>query len=1147
MARQTHLRRQARGGCSTAAGHRWRSYSPSGSTLKESPRTSTVPSGKTRSTQRTRRRSTRGLRELAAYVAEEPGFCALIDALRTRRWTAIDGVWGSSTALVTAALRRHAPGALVVVLPHVRDLDAFAQDLETFGAPKPDQYPAAESGVTGTATDASHALRLRTLVRLADGAPPPVLLMPVHALLQPVPAPDELRRRQLTLRVNQTLPMEQLLEWLQRNGFRRVEVVEVVGEYSVRGGIVDLFAPNATEPVRVEFFDEEIESLRYFDPETQRSSGLAEQVALQSMHDRSTELDGTAHIADYWPESTWWVLIEPFELRQQAQSYLNRLAELKGHYLYDTAIARVTRQYATVSLSSMPAGGDLPSWTLRTESVQRFSGRAGQIRAELEASLDDDTDVLIACHNEAERARLEEIFRDSPLWRGGRLRLEIGMIQNGFRLVLPAKGRRVPRRRVLVISDNELLQRTSLRRPAPRRGYETRVIESFLDLKEGDYVVHVAHGIARYRGLQLCERHGSLEEHLVLEFAEGTRVLVPSSRIELVQKYVGGRGHEPPLSKYGSSAWQRRKAQVAEAVRDLAAEMLRLQALRLSRPGISYAEESEWLAEFEASFPFQETPDQLRAIQEIKHDMAQPRPMDRLLCGDVGFGKTELAMRAAFKAVDHGKQVAVLVPTTVLAEQHYRTFTERFAAFPFEIEVLSRFKSKAEQQEIVERLRQGTIDIIIGTHRLLQRDIEFHDLGLVIIDEEQRFGVAHKERLKSMRATVDVLTLTATPIPRTLHMALLGIRDISVLETPPLDRQAVETHICRWDDELIRHAILRELNRDGQVFFVHNRVYNIHLIAQRIQQLVPEATVRYAHGQMPPHELETTMLAFFDRKFDVLVATTIIENGLDVPTANTIFINDADRFGLAELHQLRGRVGRYKHRAYAYLLVDPTRSMTEDARQRLKAIEEFNELGAGFKLAMRDLEIRGAGNILGPQQSGHIAAVGYELYCQLLEQAVRELKKEPAPQWIPVVLDLPWKAYLPDGYVPAHRQRIELYRKFGQVRTLDAVDDLATELRDRFGSPPPAVQNLLQAARLRVLCQPWSIQRISLRQDQLVITFATVRGAQALQERLGDRLRLADELTGHLLLEAQQTSASAVTALLEEALRDPPSDLMQAA
>ncbi len=552
--------------------------------------------------------------------------------------------------------------------------------------------------------------------------------------------------------------------------------------------------------------------------------------------------------------------------------------------------------------------------------------------------------------------------------------------------------------------------------------------------------------------MHVLEKNGQREEHLILEFGGGTRVYVPASKIDLVQKYVGGSRADPELSRLGGTSWQRKKEKVQAAVMDLASEMVELQAMREAQPGVSFPPDSEWQREFEAAFPYQETPDQLTSMNEIKRDMQRSRPMDRLVCGDVGYGKTELAMRAAFKTIDNGRQVAVLVPTTVLAEQHYRTFSQRLAEYPFVVDTISRFRSAAEQKRVIERLAVGGVDIIIGTHRLVSQDVRFKDLGLAIIDEEQRFGVEHKERLKKLRQTVDVLTLTATPIPRTLHLSLLGIRDISNLETPPQGRLAIETRIVRFDPQLIRHAILRELNREGQIYFVHNRVQNIREIADKIQKIVPEARIAIGHGQMGEHELEAAMSKFVRREVDILVATTIIESGLDIPNANTIFINQADNYGLADLHQLRGRVGRYKHRAYAYLVLDSERAITPDAGRRLKAIEEFTELGAGFKIAMRDLEIRGAGNILGTQQSGHIAAVGYELYCQLLENAVRSLKNMPVKTHLEVTLDLPWPAVLPREYVPGQKQKIEVYRRLARIRRLE-----------RLGGLPPRVARSLRS------------------------------------------------------------------------------------
>jgi transcription-repair coupling factor (superfamily II helicase) len=688
-----------------------------------------------------------------------------------------------------------------------------------------------------------------------------------------------------------------------------------------------------------------------------------------------------------------------------------------------------------------------------------------------------------------------------------------------------------------VISDHELFHREAIRRPSPRRRYESRAIDSFLDLDEGDLVVHLSHGIGTYRGMEMIEKRGQVEEHLVLEFAEGTRVYVPVSKIELVQKYVAGAKSAPTLSRLGTTAWERRKDRVAAAVMDMASDLIDLQAVRESQPGIAYPEEGAWQHDFEAAFPYDETDDQLRAMEDIRGDMARSRPMDRLVCGDVGYGKTELAMRAAFKTVDYGKQVAVLVPTTVLAEQHYRTFTQRMAEFPFSVEVLSRFKTKAEQRATLQRLAAGQVDIIIGTHRLVQNDVAFHDLGLVIIDEEQRFGVEHKEKLKALRRTVDVLTLTATPIPRTLHMSLLGIRDISNLETPPQDRLAIETRIARFDPVLVRNAIVRELNRDGQVYFVHNRVHSIWAIAQRLQQIIPEATILVGHGQMGEHELEKTMRDFVERRADILVATTIIESGLDIPNVNTIFINDADRYGLADLHQLRGRVGRYKHRAYSYMLLDPQRSVTPQAAKRLKAIEEFSELGAGFKIAMRDLEIRGAGNILGSEQSGHIASVGYELYCQLLENSVRSLKKQPLRSWLDVTVELPWRCYLPRDYVPGLRQKIEIYRKLARLRELSELVDLRRELQDRFGRPPEPAANLLEIAELRILAEAWQIDLIRLDGEFVQFGYRNPDTIRRLARKSNNQLRIADSASAYLPLANSSITSPDLASVLKALLR----------
>jgi transcription-repair coupling factor (superfamily II helicase) len=689
--------------------------------------------------------------------------------------------------------------------------------------------------------------------------------------------------------------------------------------------------------------------------------------------------------------------------------------------------------------------------------------------------------------------------------------------------------------RIVLVSAAELFQRQDLARTTHRR--QARAIDSFLELREGDLVVHVAHGIGRYRGLRLLEKDDRAEEHLELEYHGGTKIYVPAAKIELVQKYVGGTRGRPMLAHIGGKAWVRQKDAAQQAVTDLAAEMIELQAARDARPGIAFPPDTEWQREFDAAFPYQETADQLTSIDDIKRDMHAGRPMDRLLCGDVGFGKTELAIRAAFKAIDAGYQVAVLVPTTVLAEQHRRTFSARMAEFPFEIAALSRFCTAKEQREIIERTAAGHIDILIGTHRMASSDVRFANLGLLIMDEEQRFGVEIKERLKALRTTVDVLTMTATPIPRTLHMSLLGVRAISNLETPPADRLAVETRVTRFTDELVRHAIMRELNRGGQIFFVHNRIHDIHGVAARLAGIVPEAQIDIGHGQMPEHELEDVMLRFVRGETDILLSTTIVESGLDIPNANTIFIDDADRYGLADLHQLRGRVGRYKHRAYCYLLVDENRHLSPEAARRLRAIEEFSQMGAGFALAMRDLELRGAGNILGTQQSGHIATVGYEMYCALLERAVRHLKRMPPRESIEVNIDLPGEAYLPRGYVPDMRSKIDLYRRLARLTTEPTVDDFASELADRFGPLPDVVGHLLELARLRIWAHGWGVQEIRLEDRYAVLGYTSQERLSPLVRRAAGRLRVADRHSAYLLLASRIDDAMAVFDEIKSLLR----------
>ncbi len=1055
------------------------------------------------------------LAELTAVLGRSEGFPEVVQSLKSGRSATIDGAWGSAGPLTLAALGREAPRCVLVVLAHVADVDDYAGDVATFAGVQPEVFPAWDRlPQESQPGDEVLGRRVRVAKRLSGKLPPRFVVTSFQALVQPVPSVESLSRSSRTLHLGDVVPVEKLASSLVEQGMSRVEVVEVAGEFSLRGGILDVFPPDASEPLRIEFFGDEVESVRPFDPETQRSLGKTDSVTLTALSTMDVARpESLGHLADFLPKDAWVALVEPNDLREEGKHYFSRVEDPRGLYSIESTFAKLLK-FPSVTLSTLSASTLETACHLRIESVERFSGELTKVKAELDSAAGVDR-VLIACHNAGEVERLGEVFIDTDLSRSGRLDLTVGRIRSGFRLIDAG---------TLVIGDHELFARADIRRGTTRRRYESRAIDSFLDLNEGDLVVHLNHGIAVYRGLQVVDKGEDFaEEQLVLEFAEKTRLFVPIAKVDLVQKYVGGGRANPPLSKIGSSAWDKRKKRVAEAVVDLAGELIDIQAARASKPGIAYpAEDSHWMAEFEAAFPYQETPDQLSAIEAIKADMATPRPMDRLICGDVGYGKTEVAMRAAFKAVDAGKQVAVLVPTTVLAEQHHRTFTQRMAEFPFSIEVVNRFRPRSEIKNTLKRAAAGQVDILIGTHRIVQKDVAFKELGLVVIDEEQRFGVEDKEWLKTLRSTVDILTLSATPIPRTLHMSLLGIRDISNLETPPPDRKAIETRISRWDDEMIKRAIHRELNREGQVYFVHNKVYDIQEFADRLKNLVPDARIIVAHGQMAGEALERAMLAFVRHEADILVSTTIIESGVDIPNVNTIFIHEADRYGLADLHQLRGRVGRFKHRAYAYLILESTKPVTDNAIKRLKAIEEFKDLGAGFKIALRDLEIRGAGNILGGEQSGHIESVGYELYCSLLESAVRALTNQPDKPAYDGLIELSWRAYLPKDYVPGPKLKVELYRRLARTRGMDGLNEFRRELIDRFGPLPPPAENLMTEAELRVLAERWQIARIHVEDEYAVLTFRSARRIETLARHHPGQIRVVDERTAYVPLDDER-------------------------
>ena len=1062
---------------------------------------------------------------LAPTLETHQGFADVVASLRAGHGGTIGGTWGSASALAAAALAgqlagrssRTASAVLVVVLPHAADADAFVDDLALFSPLAVVSLPALEDyGDVVAADDPAEAERLALVKRLTspEGDLPRIIVTTIQALLAPLDDPRDIEASTRRLAVGGTLDPGELADWLTARGWEAADAVDRPGTFARRGGIIDLFATDWDRPVRVDLFGDEIESLRTFDTISQRSVDSLASIDLTALA-RSPDAAGRTarrtHLADILPTGSWWALVEPGELAEEAQRTHQRLGAAAGLADPQEVFARIYR-FPSVTLSAVAPSSMEATAALAVESVERFTGALDRVREELE-TVGRDQEVWVVAPTEAEEHRLRDLLAESGPGRSGRLHFARGHLSAGFRLV-PEK--------IVLVSSAELFRRDDVAAARPAKQRLSRAIDTFLDLHEGDYVVHVAHGIGRYKGLKLLAQHDRTEEFLEIEFAENTRIYVPASCIELVQKYVGGSKLAPRLAKVGGSLWQRQKQAVERAVADMAADMIQLQARRESRPGVAFPADTPWQRSFEDSFPFDETPDQLTAITAIREDLERPRPMDRLLCGDVGFGKTELAMRAAFKVAEAGAQVAVLVPTTVLAEQHRRTFAARFAEFPFTIRALSRLTGTKEERDTLEGLARGSVDIVIGTHRLAQADIHFANLGLVVVDEEQRFGVDVKEKLKALRASVDVLTMTATPIPRTLHMAMLGIRDISNLTTPPANRIAVETRVSRWDERLIRHAIDRELARGGQVFFVHNRIHDIHKVSHRLSQIVPEASIVIAHGRLSESELEDVMLAFVAGRADILLATTIIESGLDIPRANTIFIDEADTYGLADLHQLRGRVGRSHHRAYCHLLVDETATLTSTAAKRLRAIQEFSSMGAGFSLAMRDLEIRGAGNLLGTQQSGHIATVGYELYCRLLEQAVRDQKSLPAAEPPPVTIDLPGEAWLPRDFIPDFRAKIDVYRRLSRITAESQVEDLAGELTDRFGPLPAEVSRMLEFARIRAAAAAHGIDSISRQPGMLVIGHHDIRAIQRLRaawEGAGKQLRIVGDKTAVVPLD----------------------------
>jgi len=1019
--------------------------------------------------------------------------CAQLTAPGIKHVTA-EGSYGSSANILAGALAHRLKQRVLYVVAHLDDADDALDDLELFTdaglALDASRFGALEvlPGETGVSLELLSE-RLELVGRLVDDHKPhaELIVAPIQALMQAVPKPSTMVNYSLPLTAGGKISQGDLFSWLTNAGYERVDAIEQAGHFAARGGIVDIYPPISAniacgdDPIRLDFFGDEIESICRVDPATLGSgTRLGKARLLGANVDQLQNDDDSISLLSLMPDNTIVIMHEMLELQEQSRGYYERLTNPVGIYS-PQSVFKTLMNFPHVQVNQYSSTMDKDkAITVPVSPLVEFDQDAAKAMIELgELTQGDEYEkVVVLCTKEAERDRLQELITEHIPDAAEAITTTVSYLHRGF--VWES---------LLLLPHQELFHRYDLRRRIRRigaSGKSGRATDAFVEVDVGDYVVHADHGVARFTGLRLMTRDGRSQEFLTLEFAGKAHLHVPATQIELIQKYVGGFHGKPPLSKIGGKRWTKQKEQAAEAVRDMAAELLRIQAARASMPGIRYPADTAWQKEFEAEFPYEETEDQLAAIIEVKKDMADAQPMDRLICGDVGFGKTEVAIRAAFKAVEYGKQAAVLVPTTILAEQHERTFRSRMADYPFRIESISRFKTGAEQTKLLKQLNEGKIDIIIGTHRLLSKDVKFSDLGMVIIDEEQRFGVEHKNKLLQLRLTADILTLSATPIPRTLHMSMIGLRDISSLTTAPLDRRAIVTEVVPFDRERIKRAIIREINRDGQVFFLHNRVHNIHAIASDIQSLVPKARILVGHGQMAGRDLEKVMLKFVKRKADIFVSTTIIESGLDIPTANTIFINRADMFGLADLHQLRGRVGRYKHRAYCYLLLPEDRTVTEKAARRLKAIEQYSMLGAGFKIAMRDLEIRGAGNILGAEQSGHIAAVGYDMYCRLMEVETKRLQNGQVIEPIRTHLELPMIGQLPKSYIRSDKFRMEAYRRLSRAASLAELEAAQKDMHDAYGDAPDSAQLLIDLTELRIAASILEVRAIKLEGPDLI-------------------------------------------------------------
>jgi len=1110
------------------------------------------------------------VREIFAEVEQLPAFTRVASHLReSAERMSVTGLSSPAKALIVVLLRRTVERPFVLVVADNRAAEELLPVLRAF------------CELTGAAdTDSIVSLPARDVLPFQNLSPHPeiqeeratalwkiatgrasIVVTPVTAttiLLRPAEYYADLAR---VLRRGETFDLEKLLEHLNTVGYISTDVVEMPGQYAARGGILDVYSPEADRPVRVEFFGDEIESMRKFDPASQRSSNPVDEALLlpltetpvteellSSINARLSgkRITGSAEVVEQAMRDSGagvfpgWEFYAPvagadrsiFALLPDARVILDEPEALNLEL--DKIWARIEEAHERSGVGNLVRPSDLyltpENWREKTAALPgadleylalaragkveavflsqpatRFHGAVPALIEEVQKLVGGGTQVVLAVPNTGEVERLADMFTEyNASYRlGSRTRSGESYADETsyfagdvltttlLKAYLP-DGFVLPEAHLAIFGARDLFDESDLvaSRPQRQKSKVSAFLSDFRDLQVGDYVVHVEHGIGQYHGLKEINQGDGIAEFMLLEYADAARLYVPLTRLDLVQKYRSSEGAKPVLNHLGTQAWGKTKARVRKAMKDMTDELVKLYAQRQAARGHVFPADTEWMKEFEDSFEFNETEDQAQAIADVKRDMESQLPMDRLLCGDVGYGKTEVAMRAAFKALSDNKQVAILAPTTVLAFQHYETFKQRFAPFPLTVEMISRFRTPKQVKEILGRVAVGKVDILIGTHRLLSKDVKFADLGLLVVDEEQRFGVRHKERIKQMRTSVDVLTMSATPIPRTLHMSLVGLRDMSVIETPPKDRMAIQTVVANWDEKLIQTALEQELDRGGQIYFVHNRIDTIWEIAAKLQTMVPNARVIVGHGQMGEGELEKVMLKFMHHEADILVSTTIIENGLDIPLCNTILINRADRMGLSELYQLRGRVGRSSRRAYAYLLLPSEIELTPIARRRLAALKEFSDLGAGFKIAALDLELRGAGNLLGGEQSGHIEAVGFELYTQMLERAVREMKGEAGVEVTEIQLNLGLNIRIPSDYIKEENQRLRMYKRVAGVETESQLHDVRAELIDRYGETPRAVRNLLEYAALKLQAMRVGANAIERKREFVNIKFS---------------------------------------------------------